>query len=125
MADRLRPDAVRDAIVEDLRERELDAAVTEIHDAVGARLGGGVPASSVRSYLRLNDGDRFQRTGRGRYALRETLPLFLRSPSESPPRPEERAVVALGRALLGVEIDPHYVAMAQEAIPRLARLASH
>ena len=62
------PGTVRDAIVTCLRRMSGDASVSEIHGAVERKLGG-VPASSVRSYLRLRP-DVFERTGRGRYRLR-------------------------------------------------------
>lgn len=45
-----------------------DATIADINEAVRLRLGG-VSASSVRSYLNLNVGDVFERTGRGRYRL--------------------------------------------------------
>ncbi|MDE0407665.1 MAG: hypothetical protein OXN81_07360 [Alphaproteobacteria bacterium] len=68
--DRLKhaPGRIRDAIVAGLDLVSGDASIAEIHRAVEARIGA-VPASSVRSYLRLNP-DRFERTGRGRYRLR-------------------------------------------------------
>ena len=62
------PGRVRDAILACLELARGDASVAEIHCAVEARIGA-VPASSVRSYLRLNS-DRFERIGRGRYRLR-------------------------------------------------------
>ena len=61
--------SVRDAIVSCLDLTREDASVAEIHRAVEARIGA-VPASSVRSYLRLRP-DRFERTGHGRYRLRQ------------------------------------------------------
>lgn len=69
MPERLRPGQVRDAIVAYLQEKQTDASVPEIHGAVAGRLGSEVPASSVRSYLRLNTGELFERTSRGRYRL--------------------------------------------------------
>jgi hypothetical protein len=68
MAARRRPGQVRDAIVAYLAEAQ-EATVAEIQIAVNTRLGGAVPASSVRSYLRLNVGEMFERTARGRYRL--------------------------------------------------------
>lgn len=65
---RRRPGQVRDAIAAYLAHMQ-DASVAEIQEAVNAALGGAVPASSVRSYLRLNVGDLFERTARGRYRL--------------------------------------------------------
>ncbi len=65
---RRQPGEVRDAIVAYLKTRG-EATVTEIGQAVASRLGGEVPPSSVRSYLRLNTGFRFERVARGRYRL--------------------------------------------------------
>ena len=62
------PGTVRDAIVGYLDSRYGDATVTEIRNAVESELGD-VPASSVRSYLRLRP-DVFERTGHGRYRIR-------------------------------------------------------
>lgn len=59
---------MRDAIVGFLESRYGDATVTEIRHAVESELGS-VPASSVRSYLRLRP-DTFERTGHGRYRIR-------------------------------------------------------
>jgi site-specific DNA-methyltransferase (adenine-specific) len=67
---RRRPGEVRDAIVSFLTEIGRDASVAEIREAVGQRLTGDVPASSVRSYLNLNTPALFERTARGRYRLR-------------------------------------------------------
>ena len=63
------PGQVRDAIVSSLRSRD-EASVSEIRQDVSDQLGGEVPASSVRSYLNLNTPGTFERTGRGRYRLR-------------------------------------------------------
>jgi hypothetical protein len=65
---RRKPGVVRDAIMDALRKGE--AHLDDIHSAVEKELGSGVPRSSVRSYLRLNEGKQFTRTGRGRYKLR-------------------------------------------------------
>ena len=62
------PGSVRDAIVAYLTSRYEDATVAEIRNAVESELGR-VPASSVRSYLRLRP-DTFERTGYGRYRIR-------------------------------------------------------
>lgn len=62
--------AVRDSIMNDLRSGGDDASTSEIHEAVRRRLGGDVPASSVRSYFGLNTPASFTRTGHGRYKLR-------------------------------------------------------
>ena len=66
-ARRRRPGEVRDAIERALAEAGGPLLVREICAAVAVRLGGGVPASSVRSYLNLNagDGKPFERVRRG------------------------------------------------------------
>ncbi len=61
------PGVVRDAIVAFLSARYGDATVAEIRSGVEDDLGH-VPASSVRSYLRLRP-DTFERTGHGRYRI--------------------------------------------------------
>ncbi len=70
MVERQRPGEVRDAIIGYFTEATvLDASVADVHAGVQAKLGRDIPASSVRSYLRLNTPGTFKRTGRGRYAL--------------------------------------------------------
>jgi site-specific DNA-methyltransferase (adenine-specific) len=71
MTNRSRPGLIRDAIVAFLRSHNRAAHLTEIHKAVEEKLGEQVPASSVRSYLRLNTPGSFRRTGRGEYLLVE------------------------------------------------------
>lgn len=66
------PGIVRDAIVAFLSATYGDATVAEIRRAVEADLGQ-VPASSVRSYLRLRP-DTFERTGHGRYRMKREEP---------------------------------------------------
>lgn len=70
--------AVRDAIVETLTFRPHGATVAEITAEVSARIGE-TPASSIRSYLRLNTPRVFTKVDRGHYRVREqaqaTLPL--------------------------------------------------
>ncbi len=70
--------AVRDAIVETLTYRPTGATVAEIAREVSARIGE-TPASSIRSYLRLNTPRLFLQEDRGHYRIREetqaTLPL--------------------------------------------------
>ncbi len=65
---RRRPGEVRDAIVEVLEGRSRGASVQEITSEV-TELIGDVPASSVRSYLRLNTPEIFARMDRAQYAL--------------------------------------------------------
>ncbi len=69
---------MRDAIVETLAYRPTGATVAEIAQEVSARIGD-TPASSIRSYLRLNTPRLFLQEDRGHYRIREetqaTLPL--------------------------------------------------
>jgi DNA modification methylase len=66
---RRRPGEVRDAIVQALENRHGTATVQEITNEVAGMIGA-VPASSVRSYLRLNTPELFARTDRAQYRLR-------------------------------------------------------
>ncbi len=68
MEDRCRPGEIRDAIVGFLAERRGAASVAEIRAAVASKIKEMAP-SSVRSYLRLNTGTIFERTGHGSYEL--------------------------------------------------------
>lgn len=68
MTEKLRPGAVRDAILEALASAE-PMSVDAIHSAVQQKIGGDVARSSVRSYLNLNTPDTFHRVGRGIYRL--------------------------------------------------------
>lgn len=63
------PGAIRDSIIDHLEAVGREAPLAELVAAVRLRLGRVSP-SSVRSYLRLNVPDLFQRTGRGCYKLR-------------------------------------------------------
>lgn len=65
---RKRPGEVRDAIVSVLRGRPLGATVHQITAEVSEMLGG-VPSSSVRSYLQLNTPSLFAKMDRAQYAL--------------------------------------------------------
>jgi len=65
------PGAVRDAILEALRERPDGETLANIKDFVERSLGP-TPASSIRSYLRLNTPAVFRRAGRGRYVLADS-----------------------------------------------------
>ena len=85
---RRRPGEVRDAIVEVLEGRQRGASVNEITSEV-IDLIGEVPASSVRSYLRLNTPEIFARMDRAQYALagfdaplREVRSLSAEAPAE-------------------------------------------
>jgi len=65
---RRRPGEVRDAIVRALEGRSAGASVQEITSDV-VEMIGEVPASSVRSYLRLNTPTLFARMDRAQYSL--------------------------------------------------------
>ena len=83
-----RPGEVRDAIVSALRASPRARSAKELAQAVSERIGG-VPASSVRSYLRLNTPGMFVREIRGVYRLRDmqmTLPVP-RTAAAAPLRP--------------------------------------
>ena len=71
--ERLRPGQVRDAICNFLGSRGEEASVADIREAVKSAIDGQVSASSVRSYLRLNTPEVFERTDRGFYRLREDM----------------------------------------------------
>ena len=58
--------SVANAIIEFLRNHDGDAKPQEIHAAIEAKLGK-VAQTSVRSYLRLNTPEKFERTAYGRY----------------------------------------------------------
>ena len=62
------PGEVRDAILRTLQAHPSGASVTEIIEGVHNSIGS-VPASSVRSFLRLNTPRRFVRVRRGQYRL--------------------------------------------------------
>ena len=65
-----KPGAVRDAILEALAYRAHGATIAEITEGVSQRIGP-TPASSIRSYLRLNTPKLFTKLDRGHYAVRE------------------------------------------------------
>ncbi|WP_119391333.1 DNA-methyltransferase [Taklimakanibacter lacteus] len=62
------PGIVRDSIIGYLSAAE-SASLAEIQEALSLRIGG-VPTSSVRSYLNLNTPHLFERTARGHYRLK-------------------------------------------------------
>lgn len=71
---------MRDAIVEALAYRPNGASVAEIASEVSARIGE-TPASSVRSYLRLNTPRLFTKVDRGHYRVREEAQAMLAFPN--------------------------------------------
>jgi site-specific DNA-methyltransferase (adenine-specific) len=74
-----KPGAVRDAIVETLSYTPGGATVADITREVSARIGE-TPASSVRSYLRLNTPRLFTKVDRGHYRVREEAQTTLALP---------------------------------------------
>ena len=62
------PGAIRDSIVTFMEALGGDASLQQITEAITIQLGS-VSHSSIRSYLNLNVGRVFERTGRGRYRL--------------------------------------------------------
>jgi DNA modification methylase len=77
-----KPGAVRDAIVEALNYRPGGATVAEIARDVSAQIGE-TPASSVRSYLRLNTPRLFTKVERGHYRVREEAQTTLALPEQN------------------------------------------
>lgn len=71
MQQKRRPGEIRDAILRFLTANDGGASVSQIVDAVHETVGGVAP-SSVRSYLRLNASELFERTVRGHYSIRRT-----------------------------------------------------
>jgi site-specific DNA-methyltransferase (adenine-specific) len=63
------PGSIRDSICNYLQMIGGESSLDEISRAVTAQMGATSP-SSVRSYLNLNVGKTFERTGRGRYRLK-------------------------------------------------------
>ena len=93
---RKRPGVVRDAIVQVLEGRSTGTTVQQItHEVVN--LIGDVPASSVRSYLRLNTPTLFARMDRAQYVLKGFEPPVDPMP---PPRAADASVFRFGRATL-------------------------
>jgi DNA modification methylase len=74
-----KPGSVRDAILDALAFRPRGATVAEIVEQVSARIGE-TPASSVRSYLRLNTPKLFTKVDRGHYVVREEAQATLALP---------------------------------------------
>lgn len=93
---RRRPGEVRDAIVQVLEGRPAGAPVQAITEEVAALIGE-VPASSVRSYLRLNTPEVFARTERAQYTLAGFEPDAVRASRASMSDGEP---VRFGRAVL-------------------------
>ena len=71
-----KPGVVRDAIIDTLTYRTRGATVAQITEDVSARIGS-TPASSIRSYLRLNTPRLFVKIDRGHYRVREEAQAIL------------------------------------------------
>lgn len=98
MEERCRPGEIRDAIVGFLEERRSAASVAEIRAAVASKIKAMAP-SSVRSYLRLNTGTIFERTGHGSYVLAPEV----RNEADGetpPPQAEFEPVYTYGKSAL-------------------------
>jgi DNA modification methylase len=99
-----KPGAVRDAIIDALAYRAYGATVAQITREVSARIGP-TPASSIRSYLRLNTPKLFVKIDRGHYRVREEaqaiLPLVDQRNGTSTSRPiAAREAFRFGNATL-------------------------
>jgi site-specific DNA-methyltransferase (adenine-specific) len=96
---KLKPGAVRDAIMETLAYRTRGATVSEIAEGVSQRIGL-TPPSSVRSYLRLNTPKLFTKIDRGHYVVREEAQAtlaFANGSQADPVRRSQAAAPALAR----------------------------
>jgi site-specific DNA-methyltransferase (adenine-specific) len=91
---RCRPGEVRDAIVQYLSESTA-ATVKQITQAVAAKFPREVAPSSIRSYLRLNTPEIFERLDRGQYRLKGIAQV----PEPAQTEPAE-AVFSFGQAQL-------------------------
>jgi site-specific DNA-methyltransferase (adenine-specific) len=98
-----KPGAVRDAILDALAYRPRGATVAEIAHEVSARIGE-TPASSIRSYLRLNTPRLFTKVDRGHYVVREEAQATLAFPEQNRHRtkalPPTREALCFGNATL-------------------------
>lgn len=96
-----RPGEIRDAILVALAGRPGGATVSEITETVQQLVTGAAP-SSVRSYLRLNTPEIFERIGRGCYSLREAFAVREPRPGSygSPATTESWPIFTCGRAAL-------------------------
>ena len=83
------PGSIRDAILGFLTENTGDASISAIRNAVEQSIGC-VPASSVRSYLRLRP-DLFERTVRGRYRILDGSRIASPAVPDEEPEPTQPA----------------------------------
>jgi DNA modification methylase len=99
-----KPGAVRDAIIDALTYRTHGATIAQITREVSERIGP-TPASSIRSYLRLNTPKLFEKIDRGHYRVREevqgALPLIdQRNGTPTLPTAAPREAFRFGNATL-------------------------
>jgi site-specific DNA-methyltransferase (adenine-specific) len=87
-----KPGSVRDAIIDVLAYRPSGATVAEIAQEVSSRIGE-TPASSVRSYLRLNTPRLFTKVDRGYYRVREEVQTTLALPQRNGHRTAKNVLV--------------------------------
>ena len=103
LQEKRKPGAVRDAIIEALAYKPSGATVAEIARDVSVRIGE-TPASSVRSYLRLNTPRLFTKVDRGHYRVREETQTTLALPKENgyyaPKRLPPKGAFRFGNATL-------------------------
>ncbi len=78
MVTKYRPGQIRDAIIEALAGNSAVLSLGEIEAQVSSKLAD-VPASSIRSYLRLNTPDIFVRPSRAHYMLKEQASFLFSS----------------------------------------------
>ena len=86
------PGVIRDSIINYLESLDGEATLREIRNAVQTNLGS-VRSSSVRSYLNLNVGRLFERTGRGQYRLLTSEARNVQRIGLSPPIAIDRAIL--------------------------------
>jgi DNA modification methylase len=94
---RRRPGEVRDAIVRSLEGRGLGVSVEGITQEVCALIGE-VPASSIRSYLRLNTPELFCRMKRGQYCLAGMEQQAIQPRGRKPSAADANTEFSIGRA---------------------------
>ena len=90
------PGSIRDSIFSYLQVIGGEASLEDISRAVAAQMGATSP-SSVRSYLSINVGKTFERTGRGRYRLKTNGHEFLNTNGI---KPDLDPVATIGKAKL-------------------------
>ena len=85
---RRRPGQVRDAILGFLGTREGITSIAEIQQNVSHQFGGQIAPSSIRSYLRLNTPQLFERPREGWYRLKAASGTTLFDVPDAPVKPD-------------------------------------